>query len=126
VYAVPSGGGWVPQTIAQPAESGSLAFSPLGEPAVSYHDAGAEAIKYAVFTDRSWTHFTVEQAGKNQFGEFVGPFTMTSLAFSPSGQPAISYYDRADGSIKYAIGSQTLRGGFWGWLRPLLRLLGLQ
>jgi hypothetical protein len=105
VYAVPSGAGWTRVEIAADADSPSLAFTPAGEPAISYHDDAAAAVKYAVFSDRTWQHFLVEQAGKDQNGIFHGDFTLTSLAFSPSGQPAVSYYDRSDGTIKCAVGT---------------------
>lgn len=107
VYAVSSGGGWTRVEIAN-ADSPSLAFTPAGEPAISYHDGGAAAVKYAVFSDRTWQHFLVDQTGKDQNGLYSGDFTLTSLAFSPSGQPAISYYDRYNGTIKCAIGTVSL------------------
>jgi hypothetical protein len=47
----------------------------------------------------------VEKAGKNQLGQFIGPFELPALAFSPSGQPAITYYDSANSTIKYAAGT---------------------
>ena len=50
-------------------------------------------------------HWLVEEAGKDQFGNFIGPFELPSLAFSPSGHPAISYYDSANSTIKYAAGT---------------------
>jgi hypothetical protein len=51
------------------------------------------------------TYFLVEEAGKDQLGNFVGPFELPSLAFSPSGHPGISYYDSANSTIKYAAGT---------------------
>jgi hypothetical protein len=68
--------------------------------------------------------FTVDQTGKNPAGNFTGPFALTSLAISPAGQPAISYYDRANGTIKCAIGTvtQTVTGGLFAFLRDLLML----
>lgn len=50
-------------------------------------------------------NFLVEEAGKNQAGELVGPFEWTSLAFSPTGHPAIAYYDTSNHTIKYAVGT---------------------
>ena len=124
IYAVlRSGGGWVQETIA-PGDNSWLAFTPSGDPAISYHDRIGEELKYAVFVDRAWTHFTVDQTGKNPAGDFTGPFTLTSLAISPAGQPAISYYDRSNGTIKCAIGTvtQTATSGLFAFLRDLLML----
>jgi hypothetical protein len=50
-------------------------------------------------------HWPVEEAGKDQFGNFIGPFELPSLAFSPSGHPGVSYYDSANSTIKYAAGT---------------------
>jgi hypothetical protein len=126
IFVQLQGTNWIRETVAEAAEMGSLAFSPSGEPAISYHDIYGEAIKYAVFTDRRWQHFLVEQAGKTPTGDFIGPFLWTSLAFSPSGQPAISYHDRAIANIKYAVGT-VIRGvqggGLLSWLWDLLSLL---
>jgi hypothetical protein len=125
IFVQLQGTNWIRETVAEAAEMGSLAFSPSGEPAISYHDIYGEAIKYAVFTDRRWQHFLVEQAGKTPTGDFIGPFLWTSLAFSPSGQPAISYHDRAIANIKYAVGMVTRGvqgGGLLSWLWDLLTL----
>jgi hypothetical protein len=114
-----SGGTWHLEPIAYQAGTPSLAFTPAGEPAVSYHDRASATVKYAVFADRTWQHFLVDQTGKDQNGMWRGDFTLTSLAISPSGQPAISYFDRHDGGIKCAIGTVTVggvRGGNW-WSR---------
>ena len=43
----------------------------------------------------AWNINTVDGAGN------VGEFT--SLAFTPAGQPAISYYDNTNGNLKYAV-----------------------
>lgn len=53
----------------------------------------------------SFRHWLVDEAGKDQLGNFVGPFELPSLAFSPSGHPGISYYDSANSTIKYAAGT---------------------
>jgi len=86
-------------------DTSALAYSP--SPAfrwgVSYTDGH---VKYA--HGQGWSlkpNFLVEEAGKNQAEELIGPFEWTSLAFSPSGQPAISYYDSANYTIKYAVGT---------------------
>ena len=77
----------------------SLAFSPEGEPAISYypsrmHGAGApNGLKYAVYNGASWVIRIVDSAG--------GAGAPTSLAFSPGGQPAISY--EANGDLRYAL-----------------------
>lgn len=105
IYGVFNGASWVREAIAAGADSPSLALTPDGGPAISYHDRAAMAVKYAVVIDRVWQHFLVDQAGKDQNGVFSGDFTLTSLAFSPSGQPAISYYDRNNGAIKFAVGT---------------------
>jgi hypothetical protein len=108
MYAVLSGGSWDLQTVASGADSPSLAFTPAGEPAISYHSRGG-ALNYAVLIDRVWNSFVVDTAGKDPTGQLTGDFTLTSLAFSPSGQPAISYYDRANGGIKCALGTVSAR-----------------
>ena len=104
MYAVMQGANWDLQTVA-PGDSSWLAFTPAGEPAISYRDRLTEAIKYAVFRDRSWQNSLVQKTGTDPAGNWAGPFTLTSLAFSPSGQPAITYFDRANGAIRCAIGS---------------------
>ena len=109
VYATPAGTAWQRELLASAAGSPSLAFSPLGEPAVSYHDESAQAIKLAMYVDREWQHVLVEQSGKDQQGLWHGDFTLTSLAFTPSGQPAVAYYDRHNGTIRVAVGTITSR-----------------
>jgi hypothetical protein len=72
---------------------------------IAYTKGGGE-LNYALGPDNGWlTHFTVEQPGKTQTGELIGPFALPWHAFSPSGQPAISYFDTANYTIKYAIGT---------------------
>jgi hypothetical protein len=87
MYAALSGGTWHLEPIAYQAGTPSLAFTPAGEPAVSYHDRASATVKYAVFADRTWQHFLVDQTGKDQNGMWRGDFTLTSLAISPSGSP---------------------------------------
>ena len=72
----------------------SLAFSPSGQPAISYYDGSNRALRYASFDGFNWITETIDSEGD------VG--TSTSLAFSPSGQPAISYYDLTNTDVKYA------------------------
>jgi hypothetical protein len=113
MFQIFRGGVWNPQIIA-PGDSSSLAFSPAGEPAISYRHRPTEAIKYAVYRNRRWSHYEVERTGKSRNGVFVGPFTLTSLGFSPSGQPAIAYYDRPNGTIRVAVGARSF--SFWDLL----------
>ena len=88
----------------------ALGFTPSGEPAITFSDHQAGTVSYAM-RSTNWTHFLVDQSGKNQAGQQVGPYALPTLVFSPTGQPAISYYDRTSGAINYAIGtvSQMLR-----------------
>ncbi len=73
----------------------SLAFTPGGQPAISYYEATNGDLKYAVFNGSTWTPTTVDSTG--DVGEY------TSLAFTPGGQPAISYYDSTNSDLKYAV-----------------------
>jgi hypothetical protein len=70
MYAALSGGTWHLEPIAYQAGTPSLAFTPAGEPAVSYHDRASATVKYAVFADRTWQHFLVDQTDKDQNGRF--------------------------------------------------------
>ena len=56
--------------------------------------SSATALHYATGGSLPWTLSTVDSAGS------VGEFT--SLAFGPDGQPAISYYDNANGDLEFA------------------------
>jgi hypothetical protein len=109
IFATPAGVTWRRAALASPAGSPSVAFSPLGEPAVSYHDESAQAIRLAMYVDREWQHVLVEQSGKDEQGLWHGDFTLTSLAFTPSGQAAVAYYDRHNGTIRVAVGTITAR-----------------
>ena len=73
----------------------SLAFTPGGQPAISYRDSTNADLKYAVLNGSTWALTTVDSAGG------VGEFT--SLAFTPGGQPAISYRDVTNTDLKYAV-----------------------
>ena len=70
----------------------SLAFTPGGNPAISYYDRNTTDLKYAVFNGSTWTTSTVDSGVVIQDD--------TSLAFTPGGQPAISYADSS--SLRYA------------------------
>jgi hypothetical protein len=77
----------------------SLAFSPAGQPAISATwdrlSGGEETtLRYFSFNGSTWQYSMA--SGKNYAGY------SSSLAFTPGGQPAISYYDYFDG-IKYAV-----------------------
>ena len=77
--------------------SSSLAFTPGGQPAISYFDETNGDLNYAVFNGSTWTLSNVDNTG------FVGSYP--SLAFTPGGQPAISYLDDANDNLKYAVRS---------------------
>jgi hypothetical protein len=114
IYAIRTGAGWSRKTLATDADSPSLAFAAAGTPGISYHDRAGASVKYAAFIDGDWQHFLVDQTGKDHDGLPTGDFALTSLAFSATGDPAISYYDRGSGYIKCAVGTVTLGpGGRW-------------
>lgn len=73
----------------------SLAFTPGGQPAISYTSASGR-LNYAAFNGSSWE--VSEVTGTNNTG------LTSSLAFTPGGQPAISYYSATGGQgLKYAV-----------------------
>lgn len=109
IYATRQGTMWRRAALASPASSPSVAFSPLGEPALGYEHEGEHSVKLAMYVDRQWQHVLVEQEGRGQDGLYHGAFTLTSLTFTPSGQPAVAYYDRHNGTIRVAIGTITAR-----------------
>ena len=82
-------------TAVGPGRDTSLAFTPGGQPAISYYDGTNADLKYAVFNGSTWILSTVDSTG------VVG--TYTSLAFTPGGQPAISYFDGTNGDLKFAV-----------------------
>lgn len=67
----------------------SIAFDPLGRPAISYVDATNNDLKYALrVPELGWVITTVDTAGPGAFSD-----APTSLAFGPDGTPAIAYID---------------------------------
>ena len=118
-YAVFDGSTWQIQPVASIAEANdgepSLAFSPQGQPTVAFHDGDLTAIKYAVFNGSAWTVETVEE--QESFEEYAN----ASLAFSPSGLPAICYDSYPGGGVvRYAVKdgdwnfSDVEHAGDWG------------
>ena len=83
----------------------SLAYSPGGEPAISFFaDAVPSDLAFSKRSGTSWTFETVDGVGTSTiFGQH------TSLAYGPSGQPAISYQDVSNQDLKFASYS----GGVW-------------
>jgi hypothetical protein len=60
---------------------------------ISYYDATAGDLKYALQSGGMWSKETVESAGDVGLG--------TSLALFGNGQPGISFYDASNGAIKF-------------------------
>ncbi len=95
--------GWQTQTVDSAGNLGqytSLAFDSSGNPAISYYDVTNADLKYAHdangdgdFADAGEI-ITIDSTGN------VGQYTF--LAFDPSGNPAISYYDRTNSDLKFA------------------------
>jgi hypothetical protein len=96
--------GWQIETVAFGGLVGnytSLAFDASGNPAISYQGNGS--LEYANFNGTSWVKTTVDPAGSHRrFGERRVKGAYASLAFDASGNPAISYYDATNSSLKYA------------------------
>jgi hypothetical protein len=96
------GGAWGSfEIIAAGAERPSLAFDPDGEPAVAYQ-IGVTALRLSRMINGAWVTSTIDELDPES--EETKELTDLSLAFSPSGQPAVSYdfYD-GDGDLMYAI-----------------------
>lgn len=72
----------------------SLAFTPAGQPAISYYNDSPDDLMYAEYDGSAWQTQTVDSA--NDVGRY------TSLAFTSAGQPAISYHDSATNDLRYA------------------------
>jgi hypothetical protein len=82
----------------------SLAFTSDGQPAMSVTlDPNIQGVPnlpillYLYFDGTDWKSVTVDASPKVGYS--------SSLAFTPGGQPAISYYDKTNGKIKYAVRS---------------------
>lgn len=100
------------ETVDQSGNTGrspSLAFSPDGLPAISYHycgpfdpggddcPQGEDELRYALKEDGRWRYVTVEETRGGVEGEY------TSLTFDAEGQPVIAYqavfFDPSDGTV---------------------------
>ncbi|MCE5341169.1 MAG: hypothetical protein LLF92_08610 [Planctomycetaceae bacterium] len=78
----------------------SLAILPSGRPAISYYDLAYKRLKYAALNETDAWDIQVVDDGTyslNDFGKY------SSLAILPNGNPAISYYDGYNESLKLAI-----------------------
>jgi hypothetical protein len=107
-YAQGKSGAWVTQVVDSVIDGfagkySSLAVRPSGQPAIAYHCKyygvayDYTEARYAWYDGEQWQVETVAQAQDADTGEY------TSLAFLPSGQAAVSYYDRTHGQLKYAL-----------------------
>lgn len=98
-YASKAGDSWTVETIATTGPAGygqvSLAFDPLGNPWISYYDAGFRNLLYANKTNETWqTNYLID------YGADVGSYN--SLAIDRRGVPHVAYYDATNGDLKYA------------------------
>ncbi len=79
----------------------SLAISPAGQPVMSITMDPRNWIMafphldFVSFDGTAWTHTIVDDSPTVGYN--------SSLAFSPSGEPAISYFDKANGTLKFAV-----------------------
>jgi hypothetical protein len=103
-------GGWSTSVIPRPLISAAdwgfspfLGFTPDGQPAMSITQDPASSflglpnLRYLSFDGTDWKIVNADTAPLVGFD--------SSLAFGPGGQPAISYYDKTNGKIKYAVRS---------------------
>jgi hypothetical protein len=103
-------GGWSTSVIPRPLISAAdwgfspfLGFTPDGQPAMSITQdpastfLGLPNLRYLSFDGTNWKIVDADTAPLVGFD--------SSLAFTPGGQPAISYYDKTNGKIKYAVRS---------------------
>ena len=83
----------------------SLAYGPGGEPAISFFaDATPRDLAFSKRSGTGWTFETVDGYGAvTIFGHY------TSLAYGPSGQPAISYQNVTNQDLKFA----SYNGSMW-------------
>jgi predicted dithiol-disulfide oxidoreductase (DUF899 family) len=72
----------------------SLAFTPAGQPAISYYDATRGDLRYAEHSGSAWQICAVDTDGDTGWH--------TSLAFTPDGRPAVCYYDATRADLRYA------------------------
>ena len=102
------GGGWsvseIPSILVGASDWGyspSLGITPGGQPAMSLTQdpqntvMGFPNLRYVSFDGSSWKANVADGAPMVGYD--------SSLAFTPGGQPAISYYDKTNGKIKYAV-----------------------
>lgn len=101
-YSNDSSFGWYFQGISG-ARTGSIAYNPARtyERGMSYDFDGS--VRYSL--GYGIGRLLVEAPGKTQSGALIGPFELTSTAFSTAGRPAISYYDISNNTIKVALGT---------------------
>ena len=72
----------------------SLKLDSLGNPKISFYQAGSGDLKLARYDGNTWVIQTVDSAGD------VGKYS--SLALDSAGNPRISYYDESGMNLKYA------------------------
>jgi hypothetical protein len=78
----------------------SMALLPSGLPAISYYDYTYKRLKYAALNESNVWEVQIVDDGYSSLNDF-GKYS--SLAILPNGNPAISYYDGYNESLKLAI-----------------------
>jgi hypothetical protein len=78
----------------------SLAFGASGKPAISYYDRSNGNLKFAYDGNNDGDFADAGEIITVDSGGDVGEYT--SLAIDALGKPAISYYDRSNGNLKFA------------------------